>query len=171
MADACENSDFYIVCAFSQLERLCYHIFQCNFVSASSEHDAISWSLRKRTLVSSSTHNLGANQGESASMLDQLVGTSQGPMANFSQALVTDQVAILSLVQPLHVGTVITVTAYATSPIWVQITREGTPSIETQMTTPIPVTLPSGILQTATSGPSATIAPRPLCVEGVSNAT
>ncbi len=119
-------------------------------------------------LASSQSLQISHTDAHPASMVGSQLDTPGGATANFTSSVEDFEVSIVPLVNSMPAGTTLTLTPYATSPIWVQTAASGTPSLETSTTTPTPSTLPTALLSTASSGISS--APFPLCVGGNSDA-
>ena len=109
-------------------------------------------------LMNNSTTNFSQSHAIRASMVGSPTNTPGGTIANFTDSTESAGVSIVPLINSLPVGTTITVTAYVTSPVWVETTPTGTYSSEATGTTPVPSVLPPA---TTTMAP-----PRPLLVQG-----
>ncbi|MDG6979087.1 MAG: hypothetical protein JRN58_08410 [Nitrososphaerota archaeon] len=118
-------------------------------------------------LASNRSLQISHTDAHPASMIGGQLNTPGGAIANFSSSVEYFEVSIVPLSSSLPAGTTLTLTVYATSPIWVQTADSGAPSYETSNTTPTPPTLPTE-LSIGSSGVTST--PYPLCVGGNSNA-
>ena len=109
-------------------------------------------------LMKNTTTNFSQSHAIRASMVGSPTNTPGGAIANFTDSTESTGVSIVPLINPLPAGTTITVTAYVSSPVWVQTTPSGTHSSEATGTAPVPSVLPPA---TTTMAP-----PRPLLVQG-----
>jgi hypothetical protein len=97
-------------------------------------------------LIANSTQSVSARIAEPASMIGTSTDTAVGATANFTHSVAYFSIG-LRIAQALPKGTTLTLTAYSTSPIWVQTASSasttGSSSYETASATPVPQTLPS----------------------------
>jgi hypothetical protein len=102
-------------------------------------------------LSSNRTLDLTQNHAHPASMIGQPSELQGSEVANFTAALESYQVSIVPLTTSLPIGTILTVTAYVTSPIWVQQGTGSSISYEATATDPIPAAIPQDWLTSASS--------------------
>ncbi len=119
-------------------------------------------------LASNRSLQISHTNAHPASVIGSQLNAPGGAIANFSNSVEYFEVSIVPLANSLPAGTILTLTVYTTSPIWVQTASSGTSSYETSGTTPTPPTLPTELFSTGSS--SVMSAPYPLCVGGNSNA-
>jgi hypothetical protein len=94
-------------------------------------------------LNASKTYDLSSSSAPAASMIGQPTETDGSITANFTTSTEGWGVTVI-LNHSLLAGQNVSLTAYSTSSLWVQIGNKGTtPSYETTSATPIPLALPS----------------------------
>ena len=119
-------------------------------------------------LRGSSTSNMSDSRARQATMLGRPTDAQGGQIANFTRALEGYSASILNIVNPVPAGVTVTLTAFVTSPIWVQVAAGGSHSIESPSNAPIPSTLPNDMISAKTT--RLMVVPVTLCVGGETNA-
>jgi hypothetical protein len=112
-------------------------------------------------LKASRTVDISQTHARPASMVTQPINLPGGPIANFTHSIDSYSVPY-TFSTPIGTNTVITLTAFATSPIWVQTATGGAGSLSYELsgiTNPLPSSLPSDVLSPEVSGLQAASAP------------
>lgn len=111
-------------------------------------------------LAANSSYNLGQSVAHPAKIVQDIVNASGNALASFTPSLEGYSVTLF-LHSPLSSGTVVTVTAYVTDPVWVQIDASAPGLSYIQPTSsPVPTSL----------GPGQGLAPYTLSIQAESNA-
>jgi hypothetical protein len=97
-------------------------------------------------LIANNNASVSARISPPASIIGASTNTAAGPTANFTNDVNYFSIGFLAA-HALPKGTTLTLTAYSTSPIWVQTassaSQTGSSSYETASSTPVPSTLPA----------------------------